>query len=1111
MKCSNCGRDNAKEADFCAYCGSKIDSKKSKKKKLPIIVILCLVLTAAIGTGLFFILKKPDNNKLVEEGLNDYFEINSSIKEVEAEFVDSDGYINSEFRSNAVEAVGEYAEELLNDGKIEEYDVTADTSVWIKFKSGMEYVYVPSEKDCDSASVSTYQPCLLTYNKDIQEYSKMCVDNSAQNIEDNLSDYLFNNNYDNDAITLDTLKNIGDDQVVIWHGHGGYNNHIHSFLGTQVAFDEKAFLADPESYAKKIKYTDDYLNGRIICTSSGSAAVTVKFFEHYLSSTKNSIIYLGTCHSGTDDVLANAFISKGAKAVVANTSTTCTVYDIEMIKSVFSELLNGNTTEKKYYDLKTALDNAKIENGPFCCDTHKSEVFIYGDNATRLTTEELPFSDFKSATYIIESHGSIIATKNDGIYYKSNIEAEPRKIVNAKYVKNMLSDGETVYYVEEGMTTTGLLTYDPQKIYKVNIKDGKSDFLLNSDGAAYPATYRNGYLYYFDVTEKNDSIYQVSLIKYDFNAKSGAKVFNEVCTGRISFLFGNEVYCLGNNLFFTMDNTLYSFNLLTEKYEKLIKGGDRAFFDAISEKICFRYYKNDNQYIALVDANNNIETSVPISGKYVFQKVDYYGKYALFFDELGSSVFDLYRIDLKTGEIQISSGDAGAYKNKNYFSTRDLAHPENIYFMYSVGLYDESTNKIVHLKYDKFDIDINKSMYIVNNYILDSDLNIYKIYLENKTTLSNEEPSPQVKTCEFSHNKYAVEQNGIVYYADSRGLWKCDKNLNSTLLNECKAMNVATDGQTILYSAYNKDTTAYCEDFGKEMTWKQYDMYLYDLDTSQNTKILSFVECGMPICKYNNKIFYTDLHDDYTGNSVGLSGSLFSFDLSTGKKEFISDGAWSTRLSGTTIYYKALNAAEGTSAVYSYNMESGKIVQLSDEETTGYYIKGNSMFYTKRTYLTETDSDGRSNTKVGLEVYKKDLITGSDTLVSDQTDKNNVNLQYIDEQYLYYSHEAEDACFNHRVNLQTGDDVLIEYKASNSANLRPFNERMPYVYKTDKGAIYYGFSDCDFYQVNDDNSYATPISGSYTSKRLISIINDKVFITNDNDYYDFILEIRSLY
>lgn len=70
---------------------------------------------------------------------------------------------------------------------------------------------------------------------------------------------------------------------------------------------------------------------------------------------------------------------------------------------------------------------------------------------------------------------------------------------------------------------------------------------------------------------------------------------------------------------------------------------------------------------------------------------------------------------------------------------------------------------------------------------------------------------------------------------------------------------------------------------------------------------------------------------------------------------------------------------------------------------------------------------------------------------------------------------------------------------------------MPYVYKTDKGAIYYGFSDCDFCQVNDDSSYATPISGSYTSKRLISIINDKVFITNDNDYYDFILEIRSLY
>lgn len=59
-------------------------------------------------------------------------------------------------------------------------------------------------------------------------------------------------------------------------------------------------------------------------------------------------------------------------------------------------------------------------------------------------------------------------------------------------------------------------------------------------------------------------------------------------------------------------------------------------------------------------------------------------------------MFDLYKFDFESGKIETSQNEAGRYKNKNYFVTRDLKEPENIYFMYNLGLYDESTNKILN-------------------------------------------------------------------------------------------------------------------------------------------------------------------------------------------------------------------------------------------------------------------------------------------------------------------------------------------------------------------------------------------------------------------------------
>lgn len=150
-----------------------------------------------------------------------------------------------------------------------------------------------------------------------------------------------------------------------------------------------------------------------------------------------------------------------------------------------------------------------------------------------------------------------------------------------------------------------------------------------------------------------------------------------------------------------------------------------------------------------------MKTSAQVPDNFDFQIMDYNGKYALFFNTDQSDMdkmFDLYKFDFESGKIETSQNEAGRYKNKNYFVTRDLKEPENIYFMYNLGLYDESTNKILNKKHDDFDFDITKQMWIVDGYVVDWNFNTYKIYDESKDIPKIEKISSEEAT-KIANNK----------------------------------------------------------------------------------------------------------------------------------------------------------------------------------------------------------------------------------------------------------------------------------------------------------------------------------------------------------------------
>ena len=448
------------------------------------------------------------------------------------------------------------------------------------------------------------------------------------------------------------------------------------------------------------------------------------------------MIYLGACSSGVDDTLAKAFLDKGASTVIGNRGSICTTYNLSMIKTIYEQMLCDTGSDNHYDTIQTALNFAFDKNGKYCCEEDKSHPIIFGDNNFRLSNKETDKtlnSNFVSGKYLICTGEKYICAKSDAIYYKENITAKEKKISSADNACSLLSDGNIIYYVEGSSSNSSSgQEYEKKKVYKTTTKDGKSEYLFTSEGKCELIACENNSLYYLDVAKSGNDDYKYLLKKYDIGKSS---VVNTIAdwSDKVSYYGDDIAYCIDNTIFVNEQGSLCLYNIDKDEYTKKIKSSDGVICDIIKEKICFEYTKNGKKYISAVDSKGKMKTSAQVPDNFDFQIMDYNGKYALFFNTDQSDMdkmFDLYKFDFESGKIETSQNEAGRYKNKNYFVTRDLKEPENIYFMYNLGLYDESTNKILNKKHDDFDFDITKQMWIVDGYVVDWNFNTYKIYSE---------------------------------------------------------------------------------------------------------------------------------------------------------------------------------------------------------------------------------------------------------------------------------------------------------------------------------------------------------------------------------------------
>ena len=325
----------------------------------------------------------------------------TTFTKIQKKYQTSNGTVSSKNARKGVKEATTYAKKLVKNGQALYYEANS-TSVTCKMSSGLTVIYQPYINGYDSIganvsmSIVTFQPCRNTYSSDLSSNMAM-PDEAANTIAREFSNYTFKSNLDDSSVSLENIKSIGSNQIIIWHGHGGYNTKNHSFLVTGEKFDWNKWLYNPV-------YWWDCVQDRILESSGGRAMITSKFISKYCKNMNNSLIYLAACQSGKDSTLADAFLNKGASAVVANSETIYTKYNTKMEKSVLTTMATVNPNTNNYYTLNEALTAAKRVHGNNDGSENRAYPKIYGGT----TAKNYRFGDVKPG----KIDGKVISASN---------------------------------------------------------------------------------------------------------------------------------------------------------------------------------------------------------------------------------------------------------------------------------------------------------------------------------------------------------------------------------------------------------------------------------------------------------------------------------------------------------------------------------------------------------------------------------------------------------------------------------------------------------------------------------------------------------------------------
>lgn len=389
----------------------------------------------------------------IEQANNIAAELNSIVQP----YLNEESFIPEEQIGTVITLLSNYLNSQLASENIQSFEIS-NTSISIVLATGYPFSYVLNVDGYDAGTgtvqISTFQPFKGTYSSYTQGLSDAATDESAEGIVNTFEEYTFSNNVDSEAVTLDALKEMSNSKVVLWHGHGGLNSIAGSFLGTGEILNSQTTS----------EYSSDISAFRVLTTYSAAGkktyCVSGGFFQKYLSNMSDAFVYLGACDSGEDMAqrdnyrycLAQAFLDKGASAVIGNSATIKSNYNCEMIRDTMAKMMEYSEDNNGYYTLSEALNYAFEENGEDDGSENQAHPIIFNQSGGHESNYTLNIhSGVMSGKVINAANNNPISNVLVRVYKDDTLVASARTGSQGEYTFSSLATGDYIVKFSAGL------------------------------------------------------------------------------------------------------------------------------------------------------------------------------------------------------------------------------------------------------------------------------------------------------------------------------------------------------------------------------------------------------------------------------------------------------------------------------------------------------------------------------------------------------------------------------------------------------------------------------------------------------------------------------------
>ncbi len=364
------------------------------------------------------IFMRLDEGLTVEEqdpetiAVKNYETIAETVKELEQDYVDADGLVSQANLPLVLSAVADYAQDLERTGTISDYEVS-DSCVYMNVGGWLGFLYVPNQEGMmaggqDAVEIVTLEPFpgemypayLLAGMKGPDEAAEQIVDAFGGAVN-------YDRNLDGDEVSVETLRQLPQNSILLWSGHGAYVDSLGSvlFLGTK-QWDQATILL----------YAQEFGDQALLVNQNGQFYISPVFFEQYMpeDAFAGSMVYLGACESFMDQRLAQSIWDKGAQIILGNTRSVRQIYNFQMMYSFVQAWAQPGETGE-YATVSQALAAAKEQHG-----ATDSTILGYGSEVLALYREDVTLEEFLAAQQEVDLsqlvgvyEGSYFATQGE--------------------------------------------------------------------------------------------------------------------------------------------------------------------------------------------------------------------------------------------------------------------------------------------------------------------------------------------------------------------------------------------------------------------------------------------------------------------------------------------------------------------------------------------------------------------------------------------------------------------------------------------------------------------------------------------------------------------------